>query len=165
MRNKLIRLAEKEQEPDAQGAHLADRFTWEMVDLLGAFPAVMDRHITEFFPAMFSQKDAYYGRTLGVNAYSFEETISWGDELFDSMSKLARSSDPLPDDYFDEQVGEHEQVVEIIDAAGCDCRVPLSGWKERSGTHSAGLNGSRTCRNSGQTFSMGGNYRGRSVDL
>ena len=43
-------------------------FSWELYDAHGAFPAVLDRHVTEFYPAI-CRADAYYGRTLGVDAY------------------------------------------------------------------------------------------------
>jgi hypothetical protein len=39
-------------------------FTWEMVELFKAFPAVLDRHITEFFPHMMSAEKGYYGKGL-----------------------------------------------------------------------------------------------------
>ena len=91
-------------------------FTWELVELFGAFPAVMDRHITEFFPRLFSGKGAYYGKTLGVDAYSFEEVIAGGDRTFETMRELAMSPGELPEDFFDHQIGEHERVVEIIES-------------------------------------------------
>lgn len=93
-----------------------DPFTWELVDLFGAFPAVMDRHVTEFFPHLFAGKGSYYGRTLGVDAFSFEGTIAWGDKIFAEMCELAESPAPLPADYFDKIGGEHEQVTEIIES-------------------------------------------------
>lgn len=94
---------------------IGDPFTWQLTEAFGAFPAVMDRHITEFFPHLFAKEGGYYGKTLGVDAYSFEGTIAFGDELFAQMSELALSKDPLPSDYFDHIVGEHEQVTEILE--------------------------------------------------
>ena len=98
-------------------------FTWELFRLFQAFPAVMDRHITEFFPQMFARKGSYYGKTLGVESYSFEATIAYGDRIYDEMRARAFSSKPLEKDFFGKISGEHEQVVEIIESirrdAGC----------------------------------------------
>jgi len=55
-----------------------NRFTWELFELSGAFPAVGDRHVSEFFPQFF-RKGKHYGKTLGVDAFSFEDTIADGD--------------------------------------------------------------------------------------
>lgn len=89
-------------------------FTWQLLELFGAFPAVLDRHVTEFFAHMFSRKGSYYGKTPGVDAFSVEDTIAHGDKIFDEMREAAFSPEPLPADYFDRISGEHEQVTEII---------------------------------------------------
>jgi len=89
-------------------------FAWRMFQLFGAFPAAMDRHITEFFPQFFAG-GRYYGKILGKDAYSFENCIKCGDAIHEEAVEIARSSDPLPEDFFDSIVGEHEQVIEIID--------------------------------------------------
>lgn len=94
---------------------IGDPFTWQLTGMFGAFPAVMDRHITEFFPHLFAKENSYYGKTLGVDAYSFEGTIAFGDDIFAQMRDLALSREPLPADYFDHIGGEHEQVTEIIE--------------------------------------------------
>jgi alpha-galactosidase len=120
--------AEAQQTPILQGVaersaafgHGDDPFTWELVDLFGAFPAVMDRHVTEFFPQLFGGKGAYYGNTLGVDAFSFEGTIAWGDRSFAEMREVAESLDPLPADYLTRIGGEHEQVTEIIESIRAD---------------------------------------------
>jgi alpha-galactosidase len=90
-------------------------FSWQLFDLFGAFPAVLDRHVTEFFPQFF-REGRYYGKTLGVDAFSFEGTIAWGDKIHDETCAIALSDKPLPADYFDRLSGEHEQVIDIIDA-------------------------------------------------
>lgn len=90
-------------------------FSWELLQTFGAFPAAMDRHVCEFFPQVFA-KGNYYGKKLGVDAYSFENCILCGDKIYQEMEELALSSDPLPEDFFESIVGEHEQVVEIIDS-------------------------------------------------
>jgi len=91
-------------------------FSWRLMALFGAFPAVLDRHVTEFFPRMFAREGGYYGKTLGVDAFSFEDTIAHGDKIFDEMREAALSDEPLGDDYFDGISGEHEQVTEIIES-------------------------------------------------
>jgi len=52
-------------------------FSWELYEEFGAFPALLDRHVIEFFPERFPG-GRYYGQTLGVEAYSFELTIAYG---------------------------------------------------------------------------------------
>jgi len=96
-------------------------FSWELFDLFGAFPAVLDRHVCEFFTRFFASGD-YYGKKLGVDAFSFEHTIAWGDRVFDEMKEIAFSSDPLTEEYFERIGGEHEQVIEIIDCVRRDGR-------------------------------------------
>ncbi len=95
---------------------LTDPFTWQLVELFGAFPAVLDRHVTEFFPWMFSRERSYFGNTLGMESYSFESCIAYGDQVFAEMQELAASPGPLSEDYFARIGGEHEQVTEIIDS-------------------------------------------------
>lgn len=90
-------------------------FSWELLHRFGAFPAVLDRHVTEFFPQFF-REGAYYGRTLGVDVFSLEGTIARGDAAFAQMAEDAHAPGPLPADYFERIEGEHEQVIEIIDA-------------------------------------------------
>ncbi len=90
-------------------------FSWQLLRLFGAFPAVLDRHVTEFFPQIF-RTGSYYGRTLGVDAFSFEGTIAGGDRKYAEMHADAHSAQLLGADYFERLGGEHEQVLEIIAA-------------------------------------------------
>ena len=99
----------------AEGRPLDSPFSWRMLLLFGAFPAVLDRHVTEFFPQLFAT-GKYYGKTLGVDIFSLEATIAQGDAIYAQMREDALSSEPLPADYFQRVGGEHEQVVEIIDS-------------------------------------------------
>jgi alpha-galactosidase len=92
-------------------------FTWQMVELFGAFPAVLDRHVTEFFGRLFSGRGAYYGKTLGLDAYSFDRTIAWGDRIFAEMREQAGRSAPLGAESLR---GEHEQVIDIIESIRTD---------------------------------------------
>jgi alpha-galactosidase len=94
-------------------------FSWGLFQLFGAFPAVLDRHVSEFFPGMFPA-GAYYGLQLGVDAYSLEDCIAWGEQIYQDMKAVALSAEPLPEDYFERLGGEHEQVIEIISAIRCD---------------------------------------------
>jgi len=119
-RDVLGRLGEIAREKLAGAMDESQPFTWRMVELFGAFPAVLDAHITEFFPRMFSGEGSYYGKTLGVDAINFEEIIANGDKIHDEMKELALSNEPLPEDYFERIGGEHEQVTEIIESIRCD---------------------------------------------
>src|SRR5207237_704860 len=69
-------------------------FSWEMTRVFGAFPAVMDRHVTEFFPQFFAD-GAYYGMKLGKDAFSFEGVIEHGDRIYARMAEIANSSQPM----------------------------------------------------------------------
>lgn len=110
------RFAEGGTAERGRAAAIDDPFTWQLVDLFGAFPAVLDRHVTEFFPQLFRGRGSYYGKTLGVDAFSFEDTIAGGDRIFDEMTQQALAAEPLPEDYFARIGGEHEQVLDILDS-------------------------------------------------
>jgi len=102
---------------DDDGALRVDNpFTWQMTHLFGAFPAVLDNHVVEFFPRLCCGEGAYYGKTLGVGDKPFENLIARGNERYAQMKECAESSDPLPADYFTSVPGEHEEVVDIIDS-------------------------------------------------
>ncbi len=94
-------------------------FSWQLLQRFGAFPSALDRHVSEFFPTFFREGN-YYGKTLGVDAFSIEDTIACGDQIFAEMQSRALSSDPLPADYFEHCGGEHEQVIEIINSIRTD---------------------------------------------
>ncbi len=101
--------------------NIGEPFAWDFFLKYGAFPAPGDRHITEFFTEYFRGGE-YYGKKLGVDAYSFEETIEWGDKIFDKMVSLAHSDEDLPEEFFDHSHGEQEQLIGIIDAIERDSR-------------------------------------------
>ena len=103
----------------------ATPFSWELYRAYGAFPAVLDRHVTEFFPSI-CREGAYYGRTLGVDAFSFEGTIAAGDEVFAEMSAIARGEQALDPDLFSHSPGEHEQLVTILACLGGEARDVFS---------------------------------------
>ncbi|MGQ9632544.1 MAG: family 4 glycosyl hydrolase [bacterium] len=90
-------------------------FSWELFGIYGAFPAVLDRHVSEFFPQMHFEK-AYYGKTLGVDAFSFEKVIEHGDRIFSSMTEQAHGRSPLDESVFERREGEHEQLLDILNS-------------------------------------------------
>ncbi|NPV09190.1 MAG: hypothetical protein HPY83_14685 [Anaerolineae bacterium] len=97
-------------------------FCWSLFDTYGAYPAVNDRHVVEFFPERFPG-GKYYGRTLGVDIMVLEDTIRHGDEGYASMAAQARGEVPLDGRIFERGVGEHSQLVEIIDSIDGDSRA------------------------------------------
>jgi alpha-galactosidase len=88
-------------------------FSWQCLLRFNAFPAPMDRHVTEFFPQLF-QGGKYYEKTLGVDEFRFEDTIKLGDDIYEQMRADAFRSTPMTDAYFAKHSGEQEQVVEMI---------------------------------------------------
>ena len=102
-----------------------DPFAWSIFERYGVFPVALDRHITEFFPERFPHGQ-YYGRTLGVDAFSIDGRIALGDTWFDEMLAVARSSDPLPATYFENVPGESEQLLEIMQSLLLDRRHVFS---------------------------------------
>jgi alpha-galactosidase len=108
------RLGEAASSADAPFSEYAP-LSWELFKLYGAFPAPLDRHVAEFFPAL-CREGAYYGRTPGVNAFSFEGTIESGDREFASMARIASGEAPLNTEILDHAPGEHEQLVTILQA-------------------------------------------------
>jgi len=97
------------------GSSFDHPFSWQCLLWFGAFPAPMDRHVTEFFPQLF-RDGSYYGKTLGVDEFSFEETIALGDRIYEEMRADAFDPQPLSEDYFAKHGGEQEQAIEIIQA-------------------------------------------------
>ncbi|HWR52027.1 MAG TPA: hypothetical protein VN428_13020 [Bryobacteraceae bacterium] len=93
-------------------------FSWELFEEFGAFPAPMDRHVTEYFPERFPG-GKYYGSTLGVDAYSFEGTIARGDQIYDETLSRAKGTGPID---ISRTGGEHEQALEIFDSIRHDRR-------------------------------------------
>ncbi len=99
---------------DAPEPYRYNPLSWQLLDLFDAFPAVLDRHVSEFFPHLFAGRDGYFGRTLGVEVFRFEDIIARGDARFARMTEDALSDKPLPASYFSRSAGEHEQVIDII---------------------------------------------------
>lgn len=90
-------------------------FSWSLFEAYGAYPAVNDRHVSEFFPERFPG-GRYYGRTLGVSAYSIEQTIEQGQAIYEQMRAQAEGMVPISEHMFERSEGEHGQLVEILQA-------------------------------------------------
>lgn len=88
-------------------------FSWTLYQAYGAYPSANDRHTVEFFPERFPQ-GSYYGKQLGIDAYSLEEVIEWGDGIYADMHKQALGEKPLNPDLLNRRVGEHEQLLEML---------------------------------------------------
>ena len=98
----------------AEGFAAADNpFSWSLFDAYGAYPAVNDRHVTEFFPERFPE-GVYHGLTLGVDAFSHAEIVAWGDERYAAMRRQALGEEPLDESIFQRSAGEHEQLLYIL---------------------------------------------------
>jgi len=88
-------------------------FSWSLFETYGAYPAVNDRHAVEFFPERFPQ-GRYYGKTLGVDCFSMEQTIANGDRIYERMRAQAQGEVPLDEANFRRAMGEHSQLLDIL---------------------------------------------------
>jgi alpha-galactosidase len=102
-----------------------DPLAWSIFEQYGVFPVALDRHISEFYPERFP-RGRYYGRTLGVDAFSIDGRIALGDTWFDEMLAVARSPEPLPKSYFEDVPGESEQLIQIMQSLLGDKRHVFS---------------------------------------
>lgn len=110
----------------AEGFAAADNpFSWSLFDAYGAYPAVNDRHVVEFFPERFPRGE-YHGLTLGVDAFSHAEIVAWGDERYAAMRRQALGQEPLDESVFERTAGEHEQLLYILRSIGRDERRVFS---------------------------------------
>ena len=88
-------------------------FSWAFFETCDAYPAVNDRHVVEFFPERFPE-GRYYGKTLGVDTFSFEDVIAHGDQIYEEMRAQAAGEVPLDEGVFERSAGEHEQLLDIL---------------------------------------------------
>ncbi|WP_223588244.1 family 4 glycosyl hydrolase [Neobacillus bataviensis] len=88
-------------------------FSWAFYEKYGAVPAVLDRHVVEFFPERFPE-GKYYNHTLGKNAFPFEAVIERGDRVYSNMIGQAEGELEFNSELFNRTEGEHEQLVEIL---------------------------------------------------
>jgi len=100
-------------------------FSWELYDRYGAYPAANDRHVTEFFPQRWPD-GRYYGKTLGIDAFSVPEILEWGENRYRSMRAQADGEVPLDETVFDRSTGEQEQLIAIIRSVVHDAREMFS---------------------------------------
>jgi alpha-galactosidase len=108
---------------DVRAAH--NPFSWSLYDTYGAYPAANDRHVTEFFPQRWPG-GAYYGKTLGVDAFSVPEILEWGENRYQSMKAQAEGRVPLDETIFDRSTGEQEQLIAILRSVLQDRREMFS---------------------------------------
>ena len=100
-------------------------FSWSLFEAYGAYPAVNDRHVIEFFPERFPQ-GSYRGKIMGVSAFSVEEVIDWGDRIYESMRAQAMGEVPLDEKVFERAAGEHSQLLDILRSIDGDRRERYS---------------------------------------
>jgi len=94
-------------------------FSWELYQAYGAFPAVLDRHVTEFFSERFAGGE-YYGQRLGEDVMNILDVIHGGDERYQKMARQSRGEEELEPSLFDRVLGEHEALVPIVRSLLCD---------------------------------------------
>jgi alpha-galactosidase len=94
---------------------------WQLLKVFGAYPAVGDGHVLEFFPTLF-RDGTYGGQKIGLEWHSHEAIIANGDRIYEQMKELAFSKDPLPADYFEHAGGEGEsqEVTGIVESVRTD---------------------------------------------
>jgi len=98
------------------------RLCSRLFQIFGAFPAVGDGHVGEFFPGLFPEGHPE-GKLPPTARWSFENIIREGDRIYSEMREKAFSKEPLDPDYFEKNKGEgeQEQATEIIES----CRQDL----------------------------------------
>jgi alpha-galactosidase len=119
--NLVGRMGWAEGDPTYAPSYYDLLFSWQLYQEFGAFPAPLDRHVTEYFPERF-RNGSYYGRTLGVNAYSFETTIAFGDRVYESTLNLGKGEGAVGRADLEATVGEHMQLMDILDSLQHDRR-------------------------------------------
>lgn len=100
-------------------------FAWELFSRYGAFAAAGDRHVVEFFPERFQDGD-YYGKKLGIDAFSLPEILEWGEDRYQRMRRQAVGEEPLDQSIFERSGGEQEQLIAIIRSITFDSREMFS---------------------------------------
>jgi len=97
--------------------HLCSR----LFQIFGAFPAVGDGHVSEFFPGLFPDGNPE-AKLPPSHRWSFEGIIREGDRIYAEMKEKAFSKEPLEPDYFEKNrgEGEHEQATEIVESIRMD---------------------------------------------
>ncbi|MCK4522881.1 hypothetical protein KAU05_01945 [Candidatus Aerophobetes bacterium] len=117
--------AKTRQRAEETGRINENPFSWSLFDIYGAYPAVNDRHVVEFFLEKFPN-GKYYGKTLGIDVFSVEKTIEMGDSIYAEMAKLSKPEIRLNSEVFSKFSGEHSQTLEIITSIYKDQRKIFS---------------------------------------
>lgn len=115
----------KKWQNDGQLTDADNPFSWQVFERYGVFPAVLDRHVVEFFPERFASGE-YYGRTLGVDAFSIEKVIAQGDKVYKDMHEQAKGIQEMDNRLFERAPGEHEQLIDILNSLYHDQRKVFS---------------------------------------
>jgi alpha-galactosidase len=112
-------LSKRASEPEAYD--LPGGLCWQLLETFGAYPAVGDGHVLEFFPGLFPNGE-YGGKKIGVEWHPFENIIAGGDRIYEQMRERAFSKEPLEENYFEHAggEGEHEQCIDIIESIRLD---------------------------------------------
>jgi alpha-galactosidase len=114
-----VRRALAEEQRDGRLTH---PFSWELFRRWGAYPAPGDRHVVEFVPERFPG-GRYYGQTLGVDAFSFEQTVASGDRRYARSVRQAAGEEPFDASHFPQaSASESEQLARMVDAIRRDTR-------------------------------------------
>jgi len=117
--------AKTRQRAEETGRINENPFSWSLFDIYGAYPAVNDRHVVEFFLDRFPN-GKYCGKTLGIDIFSVEKIIEMGDSIYAEMAKLSKPETSLGNDTFSKASGEHSQTMEIITSIYKDQRKIFS---------------------------------------
>jgi alpha-galactosidase len=104
---------------DDAAVNRTDPFCLQLLRIFGGFPAVKDRHVSEFFPAFFPD-GTHFGKTLGVDRFSFEQVIADGDAIYQDMREQALSRGTSAAQLFEEAGGESEQAVDLVESVRLD---------------------------------------------
>jgi alpha-galactosidase len=88
-------------------------FSWSVFETYGAYPAVNDRHVVEFFPERFPG-GVYHGKLLGLETYSVEDVLARGDTIYANMRAQAVGKQRVDEGFFNRAEGEHEQLLAIL---------------------------------------------------
>ena len=105
-----------------RSGRLTHPYSWELFRRWDAYPAPGDRHVVEFVPERFPG-GRYYGKTLGVDAFSFENAVAVGDERYAESIRQAAGELPFDASSFPKaSSSESEQVARMVDAIHRDSR-------------------------------------------
>jgi len=110
---------------DVRASH--NPFSWTLFERYGAYPAANDRHVTEFFPERFRDGEgAYYGKTLGVDAFPIQSVLDWSARSFETMRREADGESPIDERMFDRSSDDQEELIEILRSLLLDRRTMYS---------------------------------------